>query len=95
MITQCHENKAFIIQAGDCAERFADANEETIQRKIDFLSMISHILAYHLQKEIITIGRIAGQYAKPRSSPYEIINGGKIFKINLFQRKLKFSEETL
>lgn len=35
-------------------------------------------MEYHLKKEVIILGRIAGQYAKPRSSPYEIINNGKI-----------------
>jgi 3-deoxy-7-phosphoheptulonate synthase len=38
---------------------------------------MSHILSYHLKKDIVIIGRIAGQYAKPRSNQYETINNGK------------------
>ncbi|KAI9803145.1 MAG: hypothetical protein M1833_001216 [Piccolia ochrophora] len=71
--------KAFIIQGGDCAESFHDLQYDLIRAKVELLSKQAHILASALSLPVIQIGRIAGQYAKPRSCPYEILpNGTKI-----------------
>ncbi len=67
--------KRFILQGGDCAERFIDVNETIITNKIKILLQMSVILAYGTRKGIIRIGRIAGQFSKPRSSDSESING--------------------
>ncbi len=66
---------AFLLQGGDCAERFIDCNRDIITNKLKILLQMSAILLYGLRKPIIRIGRIAGQYAKPRSSEYEIRDG--------------------
>ena len=65
------KGQAFLLQGGDCAERFTDCNPQVITNKLKILLQMSIILLYGLRKPIVRIGRIAGQYAKPRSSEYE------------------------
>ena len=67
--------KAFILQGGNCAERFIDCNETNVANKLKILLQMSVILTYGVRRPVIRIGRIAGQYAKPRSKPTEIVNG--------------------
>jgi len=62
------EGKAFILQGGDCAESFRDCKAEIISNKLKILLQMSLVLLYGMRKPIIRIGRIAGQYAKPRTS---------------------------
>lgn len=61
----------FLLQGGDCAERFLDCNRESITRKLKILLQMSVVLCYGARKPIIRVGRIAGQYAKPRSNSTE------------------------
>ncbi|HAT1657993.1 TPA: 3-deoxy-7-phosphoheptulonate synthase [Legionella pneumophila] len=74
-IAHAGRGDAFILQGGDCAESFNDCRSEVISNKLKIILQMSLILLYGLCKPIIRIGRIAGQYAKPRSSDYETING--------------------
>ncbi len=74
-IAHAAEGKAFILQGGNCAERLKDCAGETIASKFKVILQMSLILAYGARKPIIRIGRIAGQYFKPRSKPTEIISG--------------------
>jgi 3-deoxy-7-phosphoheptulonate synthase len=74
-IEQAARGEAFILQMGDCAEPIADANRDAITRKIDFLDEAARVLGEGLGKSTIKIGRIAGQYAKPRSQPLETRDG--------------------
>ncbi|RJE17878.1 phospho-2-dehydro-3-deoxyheptonate aldolase, partial [Aspergillus sclerotialis] len=67
--------KAFVLQGGDCAELFDYCNQEIIEAKIKLLLQMSLILIWGANKPVVRIGRIAGQFAKPRSSPMETING--------------------
>lgn len=69
--------QAFIIQAGDCAERFSDAELHITRQKYDQLICLKSLIESTLKLPVITIGRIAGQYAKPRSTPTEMV-GGKL-----------------
>lgn len=66
---------AFILQGGDCAESFSDCRPEIISRKLKILLQMRLILMHGLHKRIIPIGRIAGQYAKPRSQDLEVQSG--------------------
>lgn len=65
------QGKAFVLQGGDCAESFADCHSDIIANKLKIILQMSLVLLHGLRKPIIRIGRIAGQYAKPRSSDLE------------------------
>src|SRR3990167_2402683 len=67
--------KAFILQGGDCSELFSECNQTQILNKFKILLQMSVILIHSLQKPVIRIGRIAGQYAKPRSQVEETMHG--------------------
>lgn len=69
------QGKAFILQGGDCAESFNDCRSDVITNKLKILLQMSLVLLHGMHKPIIRIGRIAGQYAKPRSADHETING--------------------
>ncbi len=74
-IARAGRGETFILQGGDCAESFNDCRAEIISNKLKILLQMSLILLHGLRKPIIRVGRIAGQYAKPRSSDCETING--------------------
>lgn len=65
----------FILQGGDCAERFLDCNQQAIEGKFKILLQMSLIIIWQSRIPVVRIGRLAGQFAKPRSSPNETING--------------------
>ena len=62
---------AFVLQGGDCAESFEDCRAEPIAAKLKILLQMSLVLVHGTRKPVIRIGRIAGQYAKPRSADNE------------------------
>ena len=63
--------EAFLLQGGDCAESFEDCNSEAITVKLKILLQMSVVLVHGIRKPVIRVGRIAGQYAKPRSKSEE------------------------
>jgi 3-deoxy-7-phosphoheptulonate synthase len=63
--------EAFLLQGGDCAESFDDCRSESIAGKLKILMQMSLILVHGTRKPVIRVGRIAGQYAKPRSTDSE------------------------
>ncbi len=65
------EGNAFVLQGGDCSESFDDCNSGTILRKLKVLIQMSLVLICGSKKRIVRVGRIAGQYAKPRSADVE------------------------
>ena len=65
------QGKAFLLQAGDCAESFHCHSAQTIQSKLKVILQMAVVLTYSTGVPVIKVGRIAGQYAKPRSSPTE------------------------
>ncbi|KAE8446024.1 Aromatic/aminoadipate aminotransferase 1 [Mollisiaceae sp. DMI_Dod_QoI] len=67
--------KAFILHGGDCAELFDYCESGAIESKIKLLLQMSLVLIQGLNKPVIRIARMAGQYAKPRSSPTEVVDG--------------------
>ena len=67
--------KRFLLQGGDCAESFADCTSERITSKLKILLQMSLVLLHGLNVPIIRVGRIAGQYAKPRSDESETRDG--------------------
>ena len=74
-IADASAGRAFVLQGGDCAERFIDCNEHMIANRLKILLQMSVILTYGIRMPIIKVGRIAGQYAKPRSKNNEHVNG--------------------
>ena len=70
-LAQAEAGKRFILQGGDCAERFIDCTGQAILDKFKILLQMSVVLTYGLRKGVIKIGRLAGQYGKPRSKPTE------------------------
>jgi 3-deoxy-7-phosphoheptulonate synthase len=69
------KGKRFLLQAGDCAERFADCTPERITGQLKVLLQMSLVLVHSTKRKVIRVGRLAGQYAKPRSSDDETIDG--------------------
>lgn len=67
--------EAFLLQGGDCAENFSDCTSPIITNKLKILLQMSLLLIHGLKKPVIRVGRIAGQYAKPRSADSETIDG--------------------
>lgn len=65
----------FILQGGDCAESFSECRADTISNKLKIILQMSLVLIHGMRKPIVRVGRIAGQYAKPRSSDFETIDG--------------------
>ncbi|PHH67121.1 hypothetical protein CDD81_4516 [Ophiocordyceps australis] len=70
--------KAFVLQGGDCAELFDYCRQDVIESKIKLLLQMSLVLIWGTNKPVVRIGRMAGQYAKPRSSPTEVVDGRQI-----------------
>jgi 3-deoxy-7-phosphoheptulonate synthase len=70
--------RRFILQGGDCVERFEDCSQERITNKIKILLQMSVILTYAARRPVLKIGRIAGQFFKPRSNPFEVVDGRRV-----------------
>jgi 3-deoxy-7-phosphoheptulonate synthase len=72
------EGKAFVLQAGDCAESFNAFTADGIRDKLKIILQMSVLLTYGAGVPTVKIGRIAGQFAKPRSSPVEARDGQEL-----------------
>ncbi len=64
---------AFLLQAGDCAESFEEFSAVNIREKLRVILQMAVVLTYSLGVPVVKVGRIAGQFAKPRSSSFEMI----------------------
>ena len=70
-IAKAQRGEAFVLQGGDCAESFDECTSENIVDKLKILLQMSLVMLYGLKKPVIRVGRMAGQYAKPRSADTE------------------------
>jgi 3-deoxy-7-phosphoheptulonate synthase len=70
--------EAFLLQGGDCAESFADFNAKSIKNLFRLMLQMNMVLMYSTGKPVVKVGRIAGQFAKPRSSDFEELDGLKL-----------------
>jgi len=70
---QVADGRAFLLQAGDCAESFDDFSADAIRDKLKVILQMAVVLTYGSGVPVVKVGRIAGQFAKPRSSPTERI----------------------
>ncbi len=74
-LARVSEGKGFLLHAGDCAESFAEFSADNIRDKLKVILQMSVVLMYSTGVPTTKIGRIAGQFAKPRSSPTETRDG--------------------
>lgn len=74
-IARAQRGEAFVLQGGDCAENFSDCTSESIVAKLKILLQMSLVMLYGLKKPVVRVGRMAGQYAKPRSADIETRDG--------------------
>jgi 3-deoxy-7-phosphoheptulonate synthase len=69
------EGRAFLLQGGDCAESFAEFNQDNLKKYFRVMLQMTVALMYGAGKPVVKVGRIAGQFAKPRSAATEAENG--------------------
>jgi 3-deoxy-7-phosphoheptulonate synthase len=67
--------RAFVLQAGDCAESFDDTTADSIRDKLKLILQMAVVLQYSAGVPVVKVGRIAGQFAKPRSAATEVVDG--------------------
>ena len=70
-LAQVAAGNAFLLQAGDCAESFEEFSADNIREKLRVILQMAVVLTYSMGVPVVKVGRIAGQFAKPRSSPTE------------------------
>jgi 3-deoxy-7-phosphoheptulonate synthase len=69
------EGRAFLLQGGDCAESFKEFHADNIRDTFRLILQMAVVLTFAGGKPVVKVGRIAGQFAKPRSEPIETIDG--------------------
>lgn len=69
------EGKAFLLQGGDCAESFAEHSANNIRDTFRVILQMAVVLTFASKLPVVKLGRMAGQFAKPRSAPTEVIDG--------------------
>ncbi|AHM05015.1 2-keto-3-deoxy-D-arabino-heptulosonate-7- phosphate synthase II [Roseibacterium elongatum DSM 19469] len=67
--------EAFLLQGGDCAESFAEFSADTIRDTFKVMLQMAMVLTYGAKVPVVKVGRMAGQFAKPRSAPTEVVDG--------------------
>ena len=77
-LAQVVEGKAFLLQGGDCAESFAEFHPDNIRDTFKVILQMALVLTFSATLPVVKIGRIAGQFSKPRSSPVEVKNGKEL-----------------
>jgi len=70
-LARAAKGEMFLLQGGDCAESFEDCDSGSIAAKLKILLQMSLVLVHGTRRKVIRVGRIAGQYAKPRSADLE------------------------
>jgi len=74
-LAQAGSGDAFLLQGGDCAESFAEFSADTIRDTFKVMLQMAMVLTYGAKVPVIKVGRMAGQFAKPRSSATETVDG--------------------
>jgi 3-deoxy-7-phosphoheptulonate synthase len=77
-VGEAAQGRRFVLHGGDCAEAFASCTESALRSKLEVLLQMSLVLTYATRRPIVRIGRIAGQYAKPRSSATERVGDAEL-----------------
>jgi len=92
LLAECGRGERFIVQGGDCAERFMDCEADRLEEQLKLILQMGMVIEQISGKKTLKVCRIAGQYGKPRSKPTELLDGKEImsFKgdnINGFEPK--------
>ena len=74
-LAEAQEGRRFLLQGGDCAEVFSECSPDVISNRLKVLLQMSLELVHGLRQPVVRVGRFAGQYAKPRSSDTETVDG--------------------
>lgn len=74
-LAQAGAGKAFLLQGGDCAESFSEFSADNIRDTFKVMLQMAIVLTWGAKVPVIKVGRMAGQFAKPRSAPTEMIGG--------------------
>ncbi|ACU53740.1 phospho-2-dehydro-3-deoxyheptonate aldolase [Acidimicrobium ferrooxidans DSM 10331] len=77
-LARAARGRAFVLQAGDCAESFHDHSASSLRAKLKIILQMAVVLTYSSGVSVVKIGRIAGQFAKPRSAPVEVVDGATL-----------------
>src|SRR6056297_3344267 len=77
-LAKVSDGKAFLLQGGDCAETFDGCRSTKLVNLLKVMLQMSFIMIHEMGTEVVRVGRIAGQYAKPRSKDFEIVDGEKM-----------------
>ncbi|MBP7649665.1 MAG: 3-deoxy-7-phosphoheptulonate synthase class II, partial [Phenylobacterium sp.] len=75
LLGEVAEGRAFLLQGGDCAESFKEFHADNIRDTFRLILQMAVVLTFAGGKPVVKVGRMAGQFAKPRSSPVETVNG--------------------
>ncbi len=74
-LAKASRGEAFLLQGGDCAESFAEFSADTIRDTFKVMLQMAMVLTYGAKVPVVKVGRMAGQFAKPRSAPFEMVDG--------------------
>jgi len=77
-LAEVADGKAFLLQGGDCAESFAEFHPDNIRDTFKVILQIALVLTFSASLPVVKVGRIAGQFSKPRSSPVEVKDGKEL-----------------
>jgi 3-deoxy-7-phosphoheptulonate synthase len=75
LLAEAGRGERFIVQGGDCAERFVDCEQERLEAQLKLILQMGLIVEHITGKPTLKVCRIAGQYGKPRSKPTEVVEG--------------------
>ncbi|HVH03075.1 MAG TPA: 3-deoxy-7-phosphoheptulonate synthase class II [Amaricoccus sp.] len=74
-LAEVSEGRAFLLQGGDCAESFAEFSADNIRDTFKVMLQMAVVLTFGAKCPVVKVGRMAGQFAKPRSAPSEVVAG--------------------
>lgn len=77
-LAKVSRGEAFLLQGGDCAESFAEFSADSIRDTFKVMLQMAMVLTYGAKVPVVKLGRMAGQMAKPRSAPTEVVNGQEL-----------------
>jgi len=74
-LAKASRGEAFLLQGGDCAESFSEFSADNLRDTFKVMLQMAMVLTYGAKVPVVKVGRVAGQFAKPRSAPTEVVDG--------------------